>query len=174
MTLFSGRESGHAKIYRVKRRNNRMDVTVAYLRSSTCTSTCKGYNSAEIHIINNGSTLNTPGGDWHTYYGNQEQSRTSDETTPSIENFFAPVDDRRKSTSHAGRKRKTRSGAIVAIGGTRIRPRITYNIVEENGTHGPENRKRSAKSIADEEMRGEGEIRFIPPAKKRKEGEEDT
>ena len=39
---------------------------------STCTSTCKGYNSAEIHIINNGSTLNTPGGDWHTYYGNQE------------------------------------------------------------------------------------------------------
>ena len=102
------------------------------------------------------------------------KSRTSDETTPSIENFFAPVDDRRKSTSHAGRKRKTRSGAIVAIGGTRIRQRITYNILEENGTHGPENRKRSAKSIADEEVRDEGEIRFIPPAKKRNGGEEDA
>ena len=102
------------------------------------------------------------------------KSRTSEETTPSIENFFATVEDRRKSKSHAGRKRKTRSSTIVAIGGTRIRQRITYNIFEENRTHGPENRKRSAKSIADEEVKDDGEIRFIPPAKKRKRGEEDA
>jgi len=98
------------------------------------------------------------------------KSRTSEETTPSIENLFAPVEDRRKSTSHAGKKRKTRSSSTVAIGGTRVLQRITYNIFEENRTHGPENRKRSARSIADEEVRDEGETRFIPPPKKQQKG----
>ena len=73
----------------------------------------------------------------------------------------------------AGKKRKTRSGAIIAIGGTRVRQRITYGIFEESSIHGPANRKRSAKSIADKEVGEEGEVRFIPPPKKRKKVEED-
>jgi len=67
--------------------------------------------------------------------------------------------------------RKTRSGAVIAIGGTRVRQRITYNILEENTIHGPGNRKRSAKSIADEEEKDDGEKRFIPPPKKNTKGE---
>ena len=101
------------------------------------------------------------------------KSRTNEETTPSIENFFTAATDRRKSTSSAGKKRKTRSGTIIAIGGTRVRQRITYDTFEESRVHGPENRKRSAKSIADEEVEEEGEVRFIPPPKKHKKMEED-
>ena len=101
------------------------------------------------------------------------KSRTSEESTPSIENFFTAAPDRRKSKSIAGKKRKTRSGAIIAIGGTRLRQRITYDIFEESRIHGPETRKRSAKSIAEEEAGEEGEVRFIPPPKKHKKLEED-